>query len=69
MALTWAEFLQLAAIVTNLRDSIYYFDTKNIDIEEKNRRIAAATINYKEFFNDYKYMQFMAKVRMSFTKI
>ena len=69
MGLTWDEFLKLASIITNLDDSIFYFDDKKIEIKEKNRRVAAAAINYNEFFNDLKYMQFMEDVRLSSTKI
>ena len=65
MGLTWDEFLKLATIITNLDDSIYYFDDKKVGIKEKNRRVAAAANNYKEFFNDYKYMKFMEDVRIS----
>ena len=69
MGLTWEEYLQLAAIVTNLNDSISYFDDEKNEIKEKNRRVAAAAINYNEFFNDLKYMRFMEEVRRSLTKI
>ena len=69
MGLTWDEFLKLATVITNLDDSIYYFDKEEIDIKEKNRRVAAAAEEYQEFFNDFKYMQFMNEVRISFTKI
>ena len=69
MGLTWDEFLKLATIITNLDDSIYYFDDEKIEIKEKNRRVAAAAKDYFEFFNDFKYMQFMEEVRISFTKI
>ena len=69
MGLTWDEFLKLATIITNLNLSIYYFDKEEIDIKERNRRVAAAAKEYQEFFNDLKYMQFMNEVRISFTKI
>ena len=65
MALTWDEFLQLAAIVTNLDNSIYYFEEQEIDIKEKNRRVNAAAKKYQEFFSDLKYIQFMKEVRIS----
>ena len=70
MRLTWEDFLQLAAVVTNLRDSIenFYFAPED-DIKEKNRKVAASAKNYKEFFNDLKYMKFMNEVRLSFTKL
>ena len=64
MGLTWEEFFQLATVVTNLRDSIWFFNLDpEIDIKEKNRKVAAAAINYREFFNDLKYMIFMDEVR------
>ena len=69
MGLTWEEFLKLATVITNLYGSINYFDKKKIEIKEKNRRVAAAAKNYKEFFNDFKYMQFMERVRKSFPNI
>ena len=69
MGLTWDEFLKLATVITNLADSIYYFDKEEIEIKEKNRKVAAAAKDYLEFFNDLKYMQFMEEVRISFTKI
>ena len=68
MVLTWEEFLKLATIITNLNNSIYNVDDEKIEIEEKNRRISAAAINYQEFFNDLKYIHFMNEVRISFTK-
>ena len=69
MGLTWDEFLKLATVITNLNLSIYYFDKEEIDIKEKNRRVAAAAEEYQEFFNHFKYMQFMNEVRISLTKI
>ena len=67
MELTWEQFLQLATVVTNLRDSIENLDLgPDSDIVEKNRKVSAAAINYKEFFNDLKYMKFMDEVRLSF---
>ena len=64
MELTWEEFLQLATVVTTLRDSIekFYYAPEE-DIKEKNRKVAAAAINYREFFNELKYMIFMDEVR------
>ena len=69
MALTFEEFLQLAAVVTTLEDSIYYSDGYKIDIKAKSRRVAASAKKYQDFFNDLKYMQFMEELRISFTKI
>ena len=69
MGLTWDEFLKLATIIRNLDDSIYYFDSKEIGINEKNQRVAAAAIDYLEFFKDVKYIQFMNEVRISFTNL
>ena len=69
MVLTWEEYLQLAAIVTNLSDSFYYFDDKKIEMKEKNRRIEAAAKEYHDFFNALKYMHFMKEVRISLANI
>ena len=66
MGLTWDDFLKLAAVITNLHDSIYYFDDTEIDIDEKHRRVAAAAQRYKDFFTDLKYSDFMKVVRISF---
>ena len=64
MELTWEEFLQLATVVTTLRDSIgdFILGPEN-DIKDEHRKVAAAAINYREFFNDLKYMIFMDEVR------
>ena len=69
MGLTWDEFLKLASVISNLWNGIYYFDKEQKGIKEKNRRVAAAAKDYFEFFNDFKYKQFMEEVRISFTKI
>ena len=69
MGLTWEQFLKLATVITNLWRPIAYFNIEHIGIKEKNRRVAAAAINYKEFFNDFKYMRFMEKVRTSFSNV
>ena len=65
MGLTWDEFLKLATIITNLANSIYYFDHEEIEMKEKNRRVAAAANDYQEFFSDLKYLEFMNEVRIS----
>ena len=62
MGLTWEEFLKLAAIISNLKKPIV---NDEIGINEKNRLVAAAAINYKKFFNDLKYFEFMDEVRIS----
>ena len=69
MGLTWDEFLKLATVMSNLRKSIANFKNEEIEINEKNRKVAAAANNYEEFFHDLKYMQFMEKVRIRFSKI
>ena len=70
MELTWEEFLQLATVVTTLRDSIWYFNLNpENDIIEEHRKVAAAAINYRELFNDLKYMKFMDELRLCFTKL
>ena len=66
MGLTWDEFLELATVINNLVLSIYYFNSEESDIKEKNRRVSAAANDYLEFFNDLKYIQFMNEVRISF---
>ena len=66
MGLTWDEFLELATVINNLALPIYYFNSEEIDIKEKNRRVSAAANDYLEFFNDLKYKQFMNEVRISF---
>ena len=69
MGLTWEEFLKLATVITNLHDSIYYVDDEEIEIKEKNRRVATAGKDYLEFFNDLKYKHFMEEVRISYIKM
>ena len=70
MGLTWDEFLKLATVITNLDYSIdLCVNNEDIEIEELNRRVAAVAKDYLDFFNDLKYMQFIKKVRISFTKI
>ena len=69
MKLTWEEYLQLAAVITNLTVSIRYFDNQEIEITEKNRRVAAAANKYEEFFRVSKYMKFMEEVRNSFKNL
>ena len=68
MGLTWDEFLMLATVISSLGDSIYSFNKKEMEIKEKNQRIAAAANNYEELFYDLKYMKFMDEIRLSFTK-
>ena len=65
MRLTWEEYLQLAAVITNLDVSIRCFNNEEIEITEKNRRIAAAAKEYQEFFSVLKYMKFMEELRNS----
>ena len=69
MGLTWDEFLKLATVISNLKKPIDDFYNKQIGIKELNRRVAAAAIIYKEFFNDLKYFEFMEEVRISSQKI
>ena len=66
MGLTWEEYLQLAAVIKNLTDSIDFFDKEEIEIKEKNQRVFAAANKYQEFFSDVKYMKFMEELRISF---
>ena len=69
MVLTWEEFLKLATVIYNLALPIVDFDNEEIEIKEKNRRVSRAAQGYKEFFNDFKYMEFMNEVRISFKKL
>ena len=57
MGLSWEEYLQLADVIKNLNDSIY-----------KNRNVVAAAKAYEEFFDDVRFMQFMAKIRLTLKK-
>ena len=63
MGLTWDEFLKLATVISNLWNPLYYFDYKEDEIKELNRRVAATAKDYLNIFNDFKYMQFMREVR------
>ena len=65
MELTWEDFLGLAAIITNLYNTIGSFQSVKIDIKEKHRRVEAAARNYQELFKESKYVNFMKKVRIS----
>ena len=65
MALTWDDFLKFAAVITSLENSIYYFDDTEIEVEEKDRRVAEATQTYQEFFLDAKYSDFIKEVGIS----
>ena len=70
LGLTWEEFLQLTAIITNLDYSIYYLSqNQGIEIKEKNLRVATAAKEYQEFFSDFKYMKFIEEVRKSFKNL
>ena len=66
MVLTWEEYLKLAAVIKNLKESIDYFNEEGIEINDKNRKVAEAAKKYQVFFNDFKYIKFMEKVRISF---
>ena len=57
MGLSWEEYLQLADVIKNLNDSIY-----------KNRNVVPAAKAYEEFFDDVRFMQFMAKIRLTLKK-
>ena len=61
MELTFADFLGLAAIMTNLYHSILNFENVKIDNEE----VEGAARDYTEFLKDSKYDEFMKKVRIS----
>ena len=57
MKLTWEDFLKLASIVTNLDDSIRK--------KQNHQRVAEAANEYRNFFKDSKYVDFMKIVRIS----
>ena len=65
MALTWGEFLNLAAVVQNLLLSMKYFDDKKIDIKELNRRVFETAQNYFDFLRDARYIEFIQYIRVS----
>ena len=65
MGLAWDDFLKLAAIVTNLDNSIGYFKISRVDMEEKNRRVLVAAQKYQEFFENCNCSEFMKQVRIS----
>ena len=69
MGLTWDEFLKSATLITNLSDSIYYYNRTKTKIKEKNQRVAAAAKDYLEFVEDLKYIHFMNEFRISLTNV
>ena len=79
MELTWDEFLEIATVISNLREAIVknmginmHLDMRInmlIRVKDKNRRVAAAAKHYQEFFNDLKYMQFIEEIRRSVIKM
>ena len=68
MRLTWDEFLELASVISNLTIPINNFNSKEIEFKEKKRRVIGAAKDYLEFFNDFKYIEFMNEVRKSLKK-
>ena len=64
MTLTWEEFLNLAAVVQNLREPIHNFFYKKIDIKELNRQVAEAVQDYLDLFEDAKYIEFANNMRI-----
>ena len=65
MRLTWDDFLKLAAVITNLRNSILDFGFPLSKLVEKRRGILAAVQRYQDFFKDSKYSECMEKIRIS----
>ena len=65
MKLTWDDFLNLASIVTNLYESICDFNEQEITIQQKNRRVADTANEYRNFFKDSKYFEFIKIVGIS----
>ena len=66
MALTWEEFLNLAAVVQNLYEVIDSFDIKRNDIIDFNRQVFQAAQNYFDFLLDARYMEFIKYTRISY---
>ena len=64
MTLTWKEFLNLAAVVQNLREPIKNSFNKKIDIKELNRRVAKAAQDYLNLFGNAKYLEFSHTMRI-----
>ena len=64
MTLTWKEFLNSAAVVQNLSNTIYNFDIKIDDIKEFNHQVAEAAQKYIGLFKDAKYMEFTKSMRI-----
>ena len=64
MKLTWEDFQMYASIVTNLFESINYFNTQNNDIREENRRVAVAANEYLNILKDVKFVEFTELLRI-----
>ena len=66
MTLTWKEFLNLAAVMQNLFESIHYINKEKIDIKELNRRVFETAQNYFDFLREARYMEFIKYTRISY---
>ena len=66
MAITWREFLNLAAIVQNLDTAIYYFDIKRNDFIDFNRQVLELALHYLNFLRDARYMEFIDYKRIGY---
>ena len=64
MKLIWDDFLNLASIVTNLYESICDFYEEEFTIQQKHRRVADTANEYRNFFKDSKYFEFIKIVRI-----
>ena len=65
MALTWGEFLNLAAHVQNLYNAIYDFDIKRNDFIDFNHRVFETAQNYSYFLRDARDMEIIKYIRIS----
>ena len=64
MTLTWKEFLNLATLVKNLRESMGVDYHEKIDIKVLNRQVAEAAQKYLDFNKEGKYMEFTESMRI-----
>ena len=66
MALTWGEFLNLAAVVQNLSETIHHFGTEIKDTKDFNRRVFETAQNYFDFLRGARYLEFIKYKRISY---
>ena len=66
MTLTRREFLNLAAVIKNLYETLYNFEIERNDIKEFNRRVSKTAQKYFDFFREARYMEFINLIRISY---